>query len=129
MHPLTHSCFLLLPPWKLTPLALHLHLGTFLQREAHSLDSTLCSFSAFPLCSRPNIPFSCQDVAFAQLDSFDYPGLVIQRNGSVPIPFGKGSSGILTNRSHWGAEATLSYSAGPVSSSFSDEACTILQAP
>ena len=49
-------------------------------------------------------------------------------DGSVPFPFGKGSSGVLANCSLCGAEATLSFSAGPVCSSFSAEACAILHA-
>ena len=42
--------------------------------------------------------------------------------------FGKGSSGVLANCSLCGTEAILSFSAGSVCSSFSAEACTILQA-
>ena len=54
--------------------------------------------------------------------------LVLWTDGSVPFPFGKGGSGVLANCSLCGAEATLSFSAGPVCSSFSAEACTILHA-
>ena len=49
-------------------------------------------------------------------------------DGSVPFPFGKGGSGVLANCSLCSAEATLSFSAGPVCSSFSAEACAILHA-
>ena len=42
--------------------------------------------------------------------------------------FGKSGSGVLANCSLWGTEATLSFSAGPVCSNFSAEACAILQA-
>ena len=49
-------------------------------------------------------------------------------DGSVPVPFGKGGSGVLANCSLCGTEATLSFSAGPVCSSFSAEACAILHA-
>ena len=49
-------------------------------------------------------------------------------DGSVPFPFGKGGSGVLANCSLCGTEATLSFSAGLVCSSFSAEACTILHA-
>ena len=42
--------------------------------------------------------------------------------------FGKGGSGILANCSFCGTDATLSFSAGPVCSSFSTEACAILHA-
>ena len=44
---------------------------------------------------------------------------------SASFPFGKGSSGVLANCSLCGTEATLSFSAGPVCSSFS-EVCAIL---
>ena len=48
--------------------------------------------------------------------------------GSVLFPFGKGGSGVLANCSLCGTEATLSFSAGPVCSSFSAEACAIVHA-
>ena len=47
-------------------------------------------------------------------------------DGSVPFPFGKDGSGVLANCSLCGTGAILSFSAGPVCSSFSAEACTIL---
>ena len=46
--------------------------------------------------------------------------------GSVPFPFGKGGSGVLAKCLFFGIEATLFFSAGPVCSSFSAEACAIL---
>ena len=49
-------------------------------------------------------------------------------DGSVPIPFGKDGSGVVANCSLCGTEATLSFSADPVCSSFSAEACAILRA-
>ena len=49
-------------------------------------------------------------------------------DGSVPFPVGKGGSGVLANCSLCGTEATLSFSAGPVCSSFPAEACAILHA-
>ena len=49
-------------------------------------------------------------------------------DGSVIFPFGKGGFGVLANCSLCGTEATLSFSAGPVCSSFSAEACAILHA-
>ena len=52
--------------------------------------------------------------------------LVLWTEGSVPFPFGKGGSGVLANCSLCGTKATLTFSAGPVCSSFSAEACTIL---
>ena len=54
--------------------------------------------------------------------------LVLWTDGSVPFPFGKGGSGVLANCSLCGTEATLSFSAGPVCSSFSAKACAILHA-
>ena len=49
-------------------------------------------------------------------------------DGCVPFSFGKGGSGVLANCSLYGTETTLSFSAGPVCSSFSAEACAILHA-
>ena len=49
-------------------------------------------------------------------------------DGFVPLPFGKGGSGVLANCSFGGTEATLFFSAVPVCLSFSAEACTILRA-
>ena len=56
--------------------------------------------------------------------------LVLSTDGSVsvPFPFGKGNYGILANCSLCGTESTLSFLARPVCSSFSAEACAILQA-
>ena len=54
--------------------------------------------------------------------------MVLWTDGSVSFPFGKGGSGVLANCSLCGAEATLSFSAGPICSSFSAEACAILHA-
>ena len=49
-------------------------------------------------------------------------------DGSVLFLFGKGGSAVLANCSLCGTEATLFFSAGPVCSSFSAEACVILHA-
>ena len=49
-------------------------------------------------------------------------------DGSVPSPFGKGGFGVLANCSLCGTEATLSFPAGPVCSSFSADTCAILHA-
>ena len=54
--------------------------------------------------------------------------LILWTDGSVPFHFDKGGSGILVNCSLCGTEATLSFSAGPVCSSFSAETCAILHA-
>ena len=72
-------------------------------------------------CSRSDPPHSRQGAALAH-------DLVLWTDGSVPFPFGKGGSGVLANCSLCGTEATLSFSAGPVCSSFSAEACAILHA-
>ena len=98
LRPLTLSCFLLLLLGSLSLLALHHLLGTWLS----SLWSPPLSLHA--------------------------PDLVLWRDDSVPFPLGKGGSGVLANCSLCGTEATLSFSAGPVCSSFSAEACTIVHA-
>ena len=79
-------------------------------------------------CSRSDPPHSRQGAALAHLDSLPPHNLVLWTDGSVPFLFGKGSSGVLANCSLCGTEATLSFSAGPVCSSFSAEACAILHA-
>ena len=96
------------PPWKL-PLFI--------------VESTL-SFS----CSCSDPPLSRQGAVLAQLESLPPHDLVLWTNGSAPFFFGKSGSGVLANCSLCGTEATLSFSAGPVSSSFSAEACAILHA-
>ena len=83
-------------------------------------ESTLSS-----LCSRFDLPLSRQGAALALLDSLSHD-LVLWTNGSVPFPFGEGCSGVLAKCYLCGIEATLSFSAGPVCSSFSAEACAIL---
>ena len=118
MHPLTRSCFLLLVLERLFLLALPLppwNLPSF------TMESTLST-----PCSDP--PFTCQGAALVHLDSLPPHDLIFWTDGSVPFPFGKGSSGVLANCSLCGTEATLSFSAGPVCSSFSAEVCTILHA-
>ena len=96
------------PPWNL---------------PAFTVDSTLST-----PCSRSDLPLSRQGAALAHLDSLTPHDLVLWTDGSVPFPFGKGGSGVLANCSLCGSEATLSFSAGPVCSSFSAEACAILHA-
>ena len=54
--------------------------------------------------------------------------LVLWTDGSVPFRFGKDGSGALANCSLCGTEANVSFSAGPVCSSFSAKACAILHA-
>ena len=96
------------PPWNL---------------PSFTVESTLSTPS-----SRSDPPHSRQGAALAHLDSLSPHDLVLWTDGSVPFPFGKGGSGVLANCSPCGTEATLSFSAGPVCSSFSAEACAILHA-
>ena len=79
-------------------------------------------------CTRSDPPLSRQDAALAHLDSLPPHDLVLWTDDSVPFPFGKGGSGVLANCSLCGTEATLSFSASTVCSSFSAEACAILHA-
>ena len=64
-------------------------------------------------------------VALAHFDSLLPYNLILWTDDSVPFPFRIGSSAVLAN---CGTEATFSFSAGPVCSSFSAEAFAILQA-
>ena len=93
----------------------------------------ICLFSSwsppFPLHVFALIlPFSCQGAALAHLDSLLPHDLMLWTDGSAPFPFSKDGSGVLANCSLCGTKATLSFSAGPVCSSFSAEACAILHA-
>ena len=88
-----------------------------------TVESTLSS-----PCSRSDPPHSRQGAALAHLDSLPPYDLVLWTDDSVPFSFGKGGSGVLANCSLCGTEATLFFSAGPVCSSFSAEACAILHA-
>ena len=114
MRPLTSSSFLLLVLGRLYLLALPFLLG-------------ICPHSPwslpFPLHALALIPLT-----LAHLDSLPPHDLVLWTDGSDPFPFGKGVSSVLANCSLCGTEATLSFSAGPVCSSFSAEACAIQQA-
>ena len=114
MHPLIRSCVLLLLLWRLLLLTLPFLLGIFLRSRWSP---------SFPLHALALIPLT-----LAHLDSLLPHDLVLWTDGSVPFPFGKGGSGILANCSLCGTEATLSFSAGPVCSGFSTEACAILHA-
>ena len=72
---------------------------------------TVESLLSFP-CSR-FVPFlSRQGAALTHLVSLSPYDLVICTDGSVPLSFGVGGSGILANCSLCGTEATLSFSAG-----------------
>ena len=106
MRPLTRSCFLLLFLKRLFLLALLFLLEICLP----SLWSP-----PFPLHATAVIPLpSRQGAALAHLDSLPPHDLVLWIDGTVPFPFGKGSSGILANCSLCGTEAILFISAGPV---------------
>ena len=87
------------------------------------MESTL----SFPL-SRSDLLLSHQGVAVTHLHSLPPQDLVLWTDGSVPFYYGKGGSGILANCSLSNIEATLSFSAGAVCSSFSAKACATLQA-
>ena len=79
-------------------------------------------------CSRSDLPLSCKGAALAHLDPLPPHDLVHWTDGSILFPLGKGGFGVLANCSFCGTEATLSFSADPVCSSFSTEACAILHA-
>ena len=96
------------PPWNL---------------HSFTVESTLST-----PCSHSDPTLSRQDAALAHLDFLPPHDLVLWKDGSVAFPFGKGGSRVLANCSLCGTEATLSFSAGPVCSSFSAEACAILHA-
>ena len=76
-------------------------------------------------CSRSDPPHSRQEAALAHLDSLPPHDLVLWTDSSVLFPFGKGGSDVLASCSICGTEATLSFSAGPVCSSFSAKAGAI----
>ena len=94
-----------------------------LQSAFLTVDSTLSSS-----CSRSNPPLSRQGAALAHLESLLPHDLVLWTDGSVPSPLGKGGSGVLAHCSLCGTEATLSFLADLVCSSFSAETCAILHA-
>ena len=119
MRPLTHLCFLLLPLENL-----------FCLHCLYSLELALlyCKLHFFFPCSRFGLPLTRQGAGLANLGSLSPHDLFIWTNGSVPFSFDKGGSGVLANSSFCGTETTFYFSAGPVCSSFSAEACAILQA-
>ena len=90
----------------------------FVHRGVHPFHSMLSLWFPF---------LFLQGAALAHLDSLSPYDLVLWTDGSVPFPFGKGGSAVLANCSLCGTEATLSFSAGPVCSSFSAEASAIQQ--
>ena len=73
-------------------------------------------------------PLSRQSAALHLFNSLPHHDLVIQSDVTVPFPFCKDSSGVLANCSFCATEATFSFLAGPVCSSFSAKVCAIRQA-
>ena len=119
MHSLTRSCFLLLVLGRLFSLAIPFFLG-------------ICPRSRwsppFPVHALALIPLSLAKLRLSPILTLSPHDLVLWIDGSVPFPLGKGGPGVLANCSLCGTEATLSFSAGSVCSSFSAEACAILHA-
>ena len=79
-------------------------------------------------CSCSDLPLSLAKVQLSPTLTLSPHDLVLWTDGSVSFPFGKNGSSVLANCSLCGTEATLSFSAGPVCSSFFAEACAILHA-
>ena len=92
---------------------------------AWNLPSFMVESTLSTPCSRSDPPLSHQNAALAHLDSLPHHDLVLWTDGFVSFPFGKGGSDLLANCSLCGSDAALSFSAGPVCSSFSAEACVI----
>ena len=82
----------------------------------------------FPLHAPAPIPLFLAKVQLSP--TLTHSSLMIWCSGQTALFlfFGKGSSGVLADCSLCGTEATLSFSAGQVCSSFSTEACAILHA-
>ena len=119
MRQFTRSCFLLLFLGRLFLLFLLLLLGTCLP--------FICT-PPFPFHASTLLPLlSRQGAALAHLDSLPRHDLVFWTDGSLSFPFGKGGLAYLST-ALCGTEATLSFSASPVCSSFSTEGCAILHA-
>ena len=119
MHQLTCSCFLLPFLGRLFLLALPFLLGICLPSRWSPL---------FPLHALTLIHLSVAEVQLVPALTLFSHDLVLWTDGSVPFPYGKSSSCVLATSFLCGTEATLSFSAGPVCSSFSAEACAILHA-
>ena len=120
MRPLTRSRFLPLLLGRLFLLALPFLLGIF-PRSPWS--------PPLPRHALAVIPSSVAKVWLSPTLTLPPPhDLVLWTDGSVHFVFGKGGSGVLANCSICGTEATLSFLAGPVCSSFSAEACAIVHA-
>ena len=117
MSPLTRSCFLLLLLGRLFLLALPVLLVICLRSPwSPPLPPHALAMIFFFLAKVRLSPTSTLS------PSHD---LVFWKDGFVPFAFGKGGSSVLANCSLCGTEAILSFSAGPVCSSFSAEVCAI----
>ena len=114
LHLFLNCCITFLRTWLLT---------SFRRYKLFTVECTL----SIP-CSRSDPPLTRQGAALAHLDSLPPHDLVLWTDGSVPFPFGKGGSGVLASCCLCGTKATLTFSAGPVCSSFSAEPCAILHA-
>ena len=118
MHPLTRSCFLLLLLGRLFLHALPFLLGICLRSWWSP---------PFPLHALALIPLFLAKVRLSP--TLTHSPLVIWCFGQTALfLLAKGGSGVLADCSLCGTEATLSFSAGPVCSSFSAEAWAILYA-
>ena len=115
MRPLTRSCFLLLVLGRLFLLALPFYLG-------------ICPRSRwsppFPLHAFALIPLSLAKVRLSPILTLS--PLMIWCFGQTALFLLVRAAGVLANCSLCGTEATLSFSAGPVCSRFSAEACAVL---
>ena len=118
MRPLTRSCFLLFLLDRLFLFALPFLIGICLP---------LPWIPPFPIHAPAMISLSLAKMKLWL--TMTLSALTIWCFGMMALFFfGKGSCSVLANCSFCGTEATLSFSAGPVYSSFSAEACAILQA-
>ena len=118
MCSLTRSCFLLLVLGRLSCMP-----------SLSSLESAFVHGGVHPFHAVALIPLTLAKVWLSP--TLTLSPLTIWcsfTDGSVPFSFGKSGCGVLVNCSLCGTEATLSFSAGPVYSSFSAEACAILHA-
>ena len=120
LPPLTPSCFL--PPL----------LGRLILRGLPSLLGISLSspwIPPFPLHALALIFLSLAKVRLSP--TLTLSPLMIWYSGMTALflfPFGKGRFSVLANCSYCGTETTLSFSLGPVCSSFSAEVCAILHA-
>ena len=79
---------------------------------------SLCNPALYSQCSSFDFPPFCKDAALALLDCLPSHNLMISTDISVSFSFDKGSSGVFIHCSLYDTEATLSFSTGPIRSSF-----------